>query len=166
MKRFTVLLLAFIMLFSLASCAKDKTLDIVAEADGIVEKYGLTTGLRFSSTSETVGEYLDENLRYDYYGEADFDSVEAYEVYIDQSNPIFPCEFGIFQMKEGADGEAFKAFLEARINAKLENAKSYPDIQTGALKTAKFTVKGNYVWYCAVADGNDDINKTLEGKLD
>lgn len=175
MKRFLVMFVALIMLFSFASCggdqekseskAEEKTLDIVAEADAVIEKYSLSGGLRFSSLSETEGEYLDENLAFDYYGEADFGSVEAYEVYIDQSKPTKPCEFGIFKMKEGADAETFKKFLEARIAEKIENAKSYPSVDTESLTTAEFTVDGRYVWYCAVKGGNAEINKNLEGKL-
>lgn len=167
MKRFFALTLCIFMLFSFASCAsEDKTLDIEAEADAIIEKYSLSGGIRYSSLSETAGEYLDETLANDYFGEADFGSVAAYAVYIDQKKPTKPCEFGIFEMKEGADAETFKKFLEARINAKIENAKSYPSVDTEPLKTAKFTVKGKYVWYTAVKGGNDDINSTLEGKLD
>lgn len=166
MKRFFALTLCIFMLFSFASCAsEDKTLDIEAEADAIIEKYSLSGGIRYSSLSETEGEFLDETLAFDYYGEADFGSVAAYAVYIDQKKPTKPCEFGIFEMKEGADAETFKKFLESRINAKIENAKSYPSVDTEPLKTAKFTVKGKYVWYTAVKGGNDDINSTLEGKL-
>ena len=39
------------------------------------------------------------------------------------------------------------------------------DVNEADKYTAKFTVKGGYVWYCAVKDGNEDIDSTLEGKL-
>ena len=180
MKRFFALVLCVFMLFSLVACNSDeknasgsesktanaeKTLDIEAEATAIIEKYSLSGGLRYSSLSKNAGEYLDEDLASDYYDEADFGSVAAYAVYIDQKKPTKPCEFGIFEMKDGADAETFKKFLEARINAKIENAKSYPSVDTEPLKTAKFTIMGKYVWYCAVKGGNAEINSTLEGKL-
>ncbi len=179
MKRFFALMICIFMLFSFASCKSDdnvsggeskaveaaKTIDIEAEADAIISKYSLSGGLRYSSLLTEAGKYLDETLVFDYYDEADFDSVAAYAVYIDQKKPTLPCEFGIFEMKDGADAESFKSFLEARINAKIENAKSYPSVDTEPLKTAKFNIIGKYVWYCAVKGGNDDINSTLEGKL-
>lgn len=186
MKRFFVIIMAFVMLVSLCACgdsesasqnegdnkntgktenAAGKTLDLTAEADAIIEKYSLSGGLRFTSKSTVEGEFLDEDLAFDYFGEADFDTVVAYDVYIDTTKPVKPCEFGIFEMKDKSSAETFKKFLEARIAEAIETAKSYPSTDTEPLKTAKFTVKGKYVWYCAVKGGNDDINKTLEGKL-
>lgn len=185
MKRFVLLLLSLALIaLPLAACDGNgeknsggsendsdsaKTIDIEAEADSIIAKYSLAGGKRYTSSSQTLGEYLDEDLIRSYYGDAaempDFGSVEAYAVYIDESKPTNPCEFGIFKMKPGADTETFVAFLKARIDLKLENAKSYPTMDTSMLKTAKFTVKGGYIWYCAVKDGNSDINSTLEGKL-
>ncbi|MBQ3230621.1 MAG: DUF4358 domain-containing protein [Clostridia bacterium] len=182
MKRFVSLLLALLMLaLPLAACDKNsdgtssggdepaKTIDVQAEADAVISKYSLSGGKRYTSESTVLGEYLDEDLIRSYYGDAaempDFGSVEAYAVYIDESKPTLPCEFGIFKMKDGADTDTFVAFLKARIDLKLENAKSYPTMDTSMLKTAKFTVKGGYVWYCAVKDGNEDIDSTLEGKL-
>lgn len=185
MKRFASLLHSIVLLtLALAACTDNgdktdsgsasgsepaKSIDIEAEADAIIAKYSLTGGKRYTSASQTLGEYLDEDLIRSYYGDAaeipDFGSVEAYAVYIDESKPTNPCEFGIFKMKQGADTETFMAFLKARIDLKLENAKSYPTMDTSMLKTAKFTVKGGYIWYCAVKDGNSDINSSLEGKL-
>lgn len=183
MKRVASLLLALVILvLPLAACNGNggensgrsdadtaKTLDIEAEADSIIAKYSLAGGKRYTSASQTLGEYLDEDLIRSYYGDAaeipDFGAVEAYAVYIDESKPTVPCEFGIFKMKPNADTETFTAFLRARIALKLENARSYPTMDTSMLKTAKFTVKGGYIWYCAVKDGNADINSTLEGKL-
>lgn len=176
-KRISALLLAFLMLLCLCACengesassdgasVSEKTLDINAEANAVIEKYSLSGGARFSSKATDATQHLDKDLFFDYYGEADFASVVAYEVYIDQTKPVKPCEFGIFEMKDNAEAKTFKQFLEARINQKIENAKSYPSTDTEPLKTAKFTVSGKYVWYCAVKGGNDDINKTLEGKL-
>lgn len=185
MKRFVLILTALMMLVVLCACDKDSnegtsssgtgektevaTLDLKAEADGIIQKYSLSGGKRYTSSSTVIGEYLDEDLIRAYYGDAaempDFSQVEAYEVYIDETKPINPCEFGIFKMKENADTDEFILFLRARIDLKLQNAKAYPTMDTEPLKTAVFTAKDGYVWYAVVKGGNDDINKTLEGKL-
>lgn len=186
MKRFVLILTAFMLLFSLCACngsdenasgssdtengeAKTVTLDLKAEADAIIEKYSLSGGKRYTSGSTASGEYLDEDLIRSYYGDAaempDFSQVEAYEVYIDESKPINPCEFGIFKMKENANTDEFILFLKARIDLKLQNAKAYPTMDTEPLKTAVFTSKGGYIWYCVVKGGNEDINKALEGKF-
>ncbi len=186
MKRLVLILVSVLLAFALCACEKGEDaasdsvsengggeatvkLDIVAEADAIMQKYNISGGTRFTSTSSEAGKYLDDDLILSYYGDItsvpDFKSVEAYEVYIDETKPLDPCEFGIFKMKAGADTETFVKFLENRINIKIENAKAYPTMDTSALKTAEFTVKGGYVWYCVVKGGNDDINKTLEGKF-
>ena len=172
MKRHISLLLALLVCLFLVACkpaAQPAALDVEAEATAIIEKYSLSSGNRYSSASTVEGEYLDEELIRSYYGDAaempDFDSVEAYAVYIDESMPIRPCEFGIFKMKEGADKELFMAFLQARIDMKLLNAQAYPTTDTEPLTTAKVASEGDYVWYCAVKGGNEEIHKTLLDKL-
>ena len=189
MKRMIFVLLSLLLSFSLCACGSESTvsdgesvaanssesaktveLDIKAEADAIASKYSLSGGRRYTSTSQTSGEYLDEDLIRSYYGDAvkmpDFGSVDSYEVYIDESKPIKPCEFGIFKMKDGADADAFITFLKARINKKIENSKAYPSMDTEPLKTAIFTAEGGYVWYAVVKGGNDDIDSTLKGKFE
>ncbi len=187
MKKLILILVSILLVFTLCACNKGEdassnpvsengdgeksaiTLDIVAEADAIIQKYNISGGTRFTSTSKELGKYLDDNLILSYYGDItsvpDFKSVEAYEVYIDETKPLDPCEFGIFKMKSGADAETFVKFLKNRINIKIENSKAYPTMDTTALKTAEFTIKGSYVWYCVVKGGNEEINKTLEGKF-
>lgn len=180
MKRVFLVLVSLLLVFSFTACKEDEVskgdesasavrLEIESEASAIIEKYSLSGGKRFSSTSSVPGEFLDEDLIRAYYGDAaempDFQSVEAYAVYIDETKPLNPCEFGIFEMKDGADAEKFMKFLKARINLKIENAKAYPTMDTEPLTTAVFNAKGRYVWYCVVKGGNDEINKTLEGKF-
>lgn len=181
MKRFRFLLLAFLTCMFLASCAphadggsntngtKVTVLDLEAEANAITETYSLTSGKRYTSLSKTAGEYLDEDLIRSYYGDAaempDFGSVEAYAVYIDESRPTLPCEFGIFKMKDGADTKRFMAFLQARIDLKIENARSYPSTDTEPLTTARVSEKNGYIWYCAVKGGNEAIDQAFRNKL-
>lgn len=140
-------------------------LDVVSEANAIISAYSLSGGTFYTPDGEDA---LDDDLIRSYFGDAtsvpDFAGVETYALYIDETKPISPCEFGIFKMKDGADADAFKAFLQARINMKLQNAALYPNMDTSALTTAKVTVKGNYVWYCAVKDANAAIDSSLGGK--
>ena len=171
MKRIISLALVMILaVLALVSCGKEPVnLDLEAEAKAIMDTYGLENGKKYSSASTTLGEYLDEDLIRSYYGDLtsipDFGTVEAYVVYIDETRPTLPCEFGLFKMKEGADANAFVAYLKARIDLKIENSKAYPTMDTSMLTTAKFVIKDNYVWYIAVKDGNDKINSALEEKF-
>ena len=64
-----------------------------------------------------------------------------------------------------ADAQAFIAYLQARIDLKIENSKAYPTMDTSMLKSAKFVEKDGYVWYCAVKGANDGINSSLESKF-
>lgn len=185
MKRFLLIAVALILALSLFSCGKEETesgtessadaqkkveLDVKAEANAIITKYSLSGGRLYNSDSTVAGEYLDEDLVRSYYGDAaavpNFSEVEAYTVYIDESKPIKPCEFGIFKMKDGANVEEFMLFLKARINLKIQNAKAYPTMDTEPLKTAVFTEKDGYIWYAVVKGGNSDIDNTLKGKFE
>ena len=169
-KTFSAVLAMLLLVVCLSSCQKEPVvLDLQAEANSILSTYRLEGGNLYTSSSTVLGEYLDEDLIRSYYGDLtsmpDFGSVESYVVYIDESKPILPCEFGLFKMKEGADAQAFIAYLQARIDLKIQNAKAYPSMDTSMLVTAKFVEKDGYVWYCAVKDANDQINSALEAKF-
>lgn len=185
MKRLVIIFLAIMLALTLCACNNEQSdasgegseskkqevnLDLMAEADAIIAKYSLSGGRTYSSESEVPGEYLDEDLIRSYYGDAaavpNFGEVEAYAVYIDESKPIKPCEFGIFKMKEGANTEEFMLFLKARIDLKIQNAKAYPTMDTEPLKTAVFTEKDGYIWYAVVKGGNSEIDSTLKGKFE
>lgn len=187
MKRFVLILLSLLLAISFCACGNETesstpesngkegekqsvSLDLKAEADSVISKYSLSGGRRYSSESNVLGEYLDEDLIRSYYGDAaampNFGDVEAYEVYIDESKPIKPCEFGIFKMKDGANTEEFLLFLKARIELKIQNAKAYPSMDTEPLKTAVFTEKEGYIWYTVVKGGNEEIDKTLKGRFE
>lgn len=179
MKRTFLLLTALALLFTFAACRQTQEPettsdlpdqpDLAALADSIVETYALSGGLRYSSSSTIEGEYLDDDLIRSYYGDVlsapSFEDVEAYEVYIDESNPTQPCEFGIFQMRDGADTELFLSFLRARIDQKINNAIAYPTMDTEALTTAKIAQSGAYLWYCAVKGANAEIDQILSDAL-
>ena len=105
MKRIISLALVMILaVLALVSCGKEPVnLDLEVEAKAIMDAYGLENGKKYSSASTTLGEYLDEDLIRSYYGDLtsipDFGTVEAYVVYIDETRPTLPCEFGLFKMK-------------------------------------------------------------------
>lgn len=168
--RFFALLLAVLFVFPmLASCGGGKDMDVEAAAREIQTQYNLQGGYLFLSSATELGEYLDEDLIRGYYGDAlecpDFSQVESYGVYIDESKPVCPCEYGIFKMKDGADSDAFMAYLKARIDATIENAKSYPSVDTSMLTTAVFRKSGKYIWYTAVKDANAPIDALLQSKI-
>ncbi len=178
MKKILMLILSALLVLTCASCggkedegsdSQPKSIDVKAEADAIIQKYSLSGGEYYSSQSGDNVQALDDDLIRSYFGDAtsmpDFSGVEAYALYIDETKPLKPCEFGIFKMKEGADKGAFLSFLEARIELKKQNAVAYPTLDTEPLKTAKFTINGDYIWYCAVSKSNEEINSNLEGKL-
>ncbi len=168
-KSWILLLLLCILLTACQGTGKTAEMDIEQQADQIIGTYDLTTGNRYSSLSQVEGEYLDDELIRSYYGDPlvqpDFTQVEAYAVYIDESRPTLPSEFGIFRMTPDADKELFKDFLQARIDLKLFNAVAYPTMDTEPLETAVVMEKGDYIWYCVVKDANDQINTQLEQAL-
>ena len=170
MKRFLCLLvMAAILLTGCQGAGTGAQADIEAEADKIMQACGLSAGIRYSSLSQTPGQYLDDDLIRAYYGDAlaqpDFGSVEAYVVYIDETRPTQPSEFGIFKMKAEADTELFMAYLQGRIDLKLQNAIAYPTMDTETLKTAVVAEGNGYVWYCVVKDGNSQIHSQLQQAL-
>ena len=162
MKRFLLILTVVLTAFSCFACGDGGSIDVNAEANAIIEKYGLSGGTLFSHN----GQVFDDDLIRSYYGDAssmpDFGIVEEYAVYIDETKPLTLCEFGIFKLKDGANAEEFTAYLKARINMKLQNAVAYPNMDTEPLSTAKFTVVGNNVWYCAVKGANEEIDNKLK----
>ena len=175
MKRILAVAFSLFLVLLCASCGEKevdtsssapKELDVVAEANAILAGYVLSGGTFYTPGGE---DELDEDLILSYFGDAaavpDFSLVETYALYIDETKPISPCEFGIFKMKDSKDAEALKAFLDARIRMKLQNAALYPDMDTSALTSAKVTVTGNYVWYCAVKDANAAIDASLREKV-
>lgn len=148
------------------SKAEVKDVDIAAEAGAIIEKYSLSGGMYFTASGETK---LDDDLIRGYFGDAtespELSGFADYALYIDETKPLKPCEFGIFKLNAGTDKEVFMQFLRSRIDAKILLSKAYPSMDTSMLKTAVFGSAGDYVWYAAVSDANEYIDTTLKGKL-
>lgn len=143
-----------------------KDIDIAAEANAFIEKYSLSGGLYYTAAGSAK---LDEDLLRGYFGDAtespELSAFSDYALYIDETKPLKPCEFGIFRLNAGADKGVFMQFLRSRIDAKLLLSKAYPSMDTSMLKTAVFGSAGDYVWYAAVSDANEYIDTTLKEKL-
>lgn len=160
--------IAVLLSLSLGACGV-KEFDISAAADEILSTYSLSDGLRFSSAPKSDEVFaLDDDLIRSYFGDAadcpDFSKVANYELYIDESKPTQPCEFGIFELSDETYAETLVRYLQARIDLKIENAKMYPSVDTETLKGAKFTTEGKYVWYVVIKGENEAVNDLLTNK--
>ncbi len=177
MKKILVCLLALLLSLCLVACDKENSdtsnpdkeaLDIDAYVSAIIEEYKIEGGTLYFSSSDNEFDRFDEDIIRNMYGDIasvpDFSTVEQYSVFVG-SNPVAPCEFGIFKMSKDADIEQFKLYLQARIDAKVENARHYPEIDSEALTTAKLESKNGFVWYLMVKGGNDKINDELKEKI-
>ena len=154
-----------------SSCgAGDVRSDVLPKdvVEDIVSDYTLDGGFLFRSDSTEEGEYLDEDLISTYYGDGekvpDFSAVDSYCVYIDESDAREMCEGGLFRFRpdSGADLYAFESFLKNRVEVRLSNARSYPDINKSTLKGAKFAVAGNYVYYAVVKGESAGIAERID----
>ena len=176
MKRITAILLAMVFLLAFVSCDKKtedgngekEAFDLFKEANSIVESKSLTEGFLYLSNAEKVEDKLDADTIHSLYGDIlsdpDFSQVEEYAVFIGDSS-VNPCEFGIFKMTDDADTEQFMLYLQARIDEKLEQAKSYPEIDDEAWTSAKLESKNGYIWYLAIKGANDEINTQIKEKV-
>lgn len=138
---------------------------------GICEKYELTDGFIFTSSSDELGEYLDEDLIQSYYGDAtdapDFSKVADYCLYVDESDPDIIIDVGVFQMADPAYADTLMQYLQARIDVKIENGARYTNIDVATLKKSVVakTKNGNCVYYVvsySTADIVNDIRAALE----
>ena len=169
MKKWIVVL--FFVLFALVSCGQPEAADINIDTvvGDITAKYALNDGFLFTSSSDKLGEYLDEDLILGYYGDAadvpDFSKIASYCVYIDESDVDVYTDVGIFKMADPTYAETFVEYLRARIDDKIAEAVMYPTRDIPTLEASVFTVYGDYVYYvCAenVQDIVTDIRTSLE----
>ncbi len=68
-------------------------------------------------------------------------------------------------MKDDADQELFMAYLQGRIELKLQNAIAYPTMDTEPLQTAVVQEGNGYIWYTVVKDSNAEIHSQLQQAL-
>ena len=136
---------------------------------GICEKYGLTDGFIFTSSSAELGEYLDEDLIQAYYGDADdspdFSKVEKYCLYVDESDPDIIIDVGVFKMADPSYADTLMQYLQARIDVKIENGARYTNIDVETLKKSVVAKSGAWVYYVvsySTADIVNDIKAVLK----
>lgn len=148
-----LILLLFFSLFFFAGCnnSSSEKFDIDASVIGICEKHGMTNGMIFRSSSDVLGEYLDDNLIVSLYGDAsespDFSNIESYCVYIDDTDYKVLTDVGIFKLKDVSYADIFAAYLQARIDEMILKAGNYPDIDVETLKKAVIKKTGGYIYY-------------------
>ena len=172
--RIAAILLLLALAVSAASCAeKINDIDVCATGAEIKAQYvpdgaGYIYRLREPAEGEK-GYAIDGEEFASYYGDAaeapDFAKIADCFLYIDDTAPTKPCEYALIKLADAGYAETLLQFLRARIDLKIENAKSYPDVDTSALKNAVFASKGVYVWYIAVKDSAADIDSLILGKL-
>ena len=187
MKKTVALLLLCALLCGAASCAKDSgsgkeggdlpfevtvgggdvgsaavEVDPDALVKGICEKYGLTEGFIFTSSSTELGEYLDEDLIQSYYGDAtdspDFTKVADYCLYVDESDPDIIIDVGVFHMADKSYADTLMQYLQARIDVKIENGARYTNIDVETLKKSVVAKTGSWVYYVVSYDTADIVN--------
>ena len=197
MKKTVALLLFCALLCGAASCAKDSgsgkeggdlpfevtvgggdvgsaavEVDPDALVKGICEKYGLTEGFIFTSSSTELGEYLDEDLIQSYYGDAtdspDFTKVADYCLYVDESDPDIIIDVGVFHMADKSYADTLMQYLQARIDVKIENGARYTNIDVATLKKSVVAKSkgGDYVYYVVsynTAEISEEIKSAVNG---
>ena len=183
-KTAAILLLAGILCLSLFSCSSgkpaengggspsdpspsgnaaeaEKDVDLDALVGSICDKYGLTEGFIFTSSSEELGEYLDADLIQSYYGDAsdmpDFDKVSSYCLYVDESDPNIIIDVGVFRMADVSYADTFMQYLQSRIDVKIENGARYTNIDVATLKKSVVSKSGSYVYYVVSYDTADIV---------
>ena len=168
---------ALLLLFALALCAvscagKINDIDVCAAGAEIKTRFvpdGEGYIYRSHGAEGDAGWELDAEEFASYYGDAagspDFSKIADYYLYLDETAPTKPCEYALIKLADEEYAETLTEFLRARVDLKLENAKSYPDVDTSALKNAVFGTKGAYVWYIAVKGGAADIDSLILKKL-
>lgn len=176
MKKIIILVLTAVLLITACTPADGTSKDNAEQLNTkqLVEKiaadYSLSGGTYYSSYSETLGEYLDEDTLLSLYGDMgetpDMSAVTEYCVYIDGSDPNLQKELGIFLTKSGTDKELFLSFMRSRIAAMLENAKNYPSVDTEPLKNAEFFIEGDYIVYVVVKTHASDIADFIKDSID
>ena len=191
------LLLCCALLCGAASCAKDSgsgkeegdlpfevtvgggdvgsaavEVDPDALVKGICEKYGLTEGFIFTSSSTELGDYLDEDLIQSYYGDAtdspDFTKVADYCLYVDESDPDIIIDVGVFHMADKSYADTLMQYLQARIDVKIENGARYTNIDVATLKKSVVAKSkgGDYVYYVVsynTAEISEEIKSAVNG---
>lgn len=172
MKKIIVFTLALIFCLFAVACGGEKeegsSVSLDDTVKGITEKYSLTEGLTFTSSSEVLGEYLDSDLILSYYGDAfempDFTKISDYCVYIDESDANVIIDVGVFKLSDASYADTLINFIKARVADKREDYDEYATIDIETLDAAIVKKSGSYVYY-SVSYDVEDIIKDIEAAL-
>ena len=138
------------------SNTENKSISLDDTIKTITEKYNLTNGFIFTSSSTERGEYLDDDLILAYYGDAmdvpDFSKISEYCLYVDESDANVIIDVGIFKMADTSYTEDFMKYLRFRIDDKIEDAEEYSTIDVETLEAGVIEKSGNYVYYVVSYD--------------
>ena len=170
MKKSLSLVLTFALLLALAACggtggessAPDATasaadsdtapaepVNLKALLESVQQSCSLDSGSIYSSYSDVLGEYMDEEMILGKYGSQspapDFGVYAQYAIYF--GFETYQDEVALFEVRDEADIETTKRFLQLRIDELLANAVNYPELDTARLKNAVIGSSGSYV-YC------------------
>ena len=169
MKKFLLIsmLLLSIFLVACSSESNDANNDVTPVSlddtiKTITEKYNLTNGFIFTSSSTERGEYLDDDLILAYYGDAqdvpDFSKISEYCVYVDESDANVIIDVGIFKIADSSYADTFTKYLRARIDGKIEDAEEYSTIDVETLEAGVIAKSGNYVYYVVSYDVDNIVS--------
>ena len=168
MKKLLLITILLLGVF-LAACGSDGD-DVSNDANislddtikSITEKYNMTKGFIFTSSSTERGEYLDDDLILAYYGDAtdipDFSKISEYCVYVDESDADVIIDVGIFKIADPSYADTFTKYLRARIDGKIEDAEEYSTIDVETLESGVIAKSGSYVYYVVSYDVDDIVS--------
>ena len=126
----------------------------------------LDSGSIYSSYSDTLGEYMDEEMILGKYGAQspapDFSVYAQYALYF--SFETYQDEVALFEVRDASDIEPTKRFLQLRIDELLEGAVNYPELDTTRFENAVIESSGNYV-YCIACRDLEAVRAVIEEAL-
>lgn len=154
-KRFSILMLALALVFSLAACGKKaeaKKVDLAEFAAGLNEKYQISGFLeRMDPEDADMGAVMIDNT---FPGLRDMD-LEQMEVYLCMVS-FNTGEFSLVEAKNADDAKAVADLFQARIDSMTEEGLNYPDTVENWTNNAKVVTNGNYVMLVC-AEKSEDI---------
>ena len=154
-KRFSILMLALALVFSLAACGKKteaKKVDLAEFAAGLNEKYEISGFLeRMDPEDADMGAVMIDNT---FPGLRDMD-LEQMEIYLCMVS-FNTGEFSLVEAKNADDAKAVADIFQARIDSMTEEGLNYPETVENWTNNAKVVTNGNYVMLVC-AEKSEDI---------
>lgn len=157
-KRFSSLLLAFVLVLTLAACGNknggdaEVNVDLAAFAQTLTENYEISGFLqRMDPEDENMGAPMLDGT-FPGLREMDLKQMEVYLCMISFNTG----EFSLVEAKNADDASAVKDIFQARIDSMVEEGMNYPDTIESWKNNARIVTHGNYVMLVC-ADDSDAI---------